>query len=281
MEDIEKTSLGGSRMSWLDDEDDASDLLIVQASPVRRKRIDTDSGADEDTALNQLSEEEGGDDSPAPTFAVKHPSQRRKVELQLSSSPVKSIAQPNQPSKDEGSHDGPAPTFAVQPPRRKRRRVELQLSSSPVKCVAPQRLHRERPPDHVKTKKPKVSAKHNSLFDFQAEHSGNEVSAGSSEEDEESESDRRFLHDTSSPTRPSPSYQQTQAYRGALMTQVPQGGPAFIRPPVRPNKFGRISRPEVQVSSSPERNSEPDEYAMDSFVVADEDPITYSDLDSI
>ncbi|KAK1229390.1 3'-5' DNA helicase [Marasmius sp. AFHP31] len=121
------------------------------------------------------------------------------------------------------------------------------------------------------------------FYDVEAEHSGDEISAGSSgpEEDEENEDDRRFLEELPA-TQASPSYDQTQIYRESLMTQAPTRAPAFANKPVRRGRFGRPStnmsnkrRPGVSSSPPPEGDESPDEYEFDSFIVDDDAEISY------
>lgn len=136
---------------------------------------------------------------------------------------------------------------------------------------------------HSKQKKRSIiPAKHNPLYQYAAEHSGDEVSEGSSgSEDVESESDRMFLEELPE-TQVSPSYDQSLAYRHSLMTQIPgRGAPVFANKPMRRGRFGRPSvgvssnqrRPGV--SSSPRMDDEPDTYEFGSFVVEDEAEISY------
>ncbi|KAI6045135.1 hypothetical protein EDC04DRAFT_2638648 [Pisolithus marmoratus] len=133
-----------------------------------------------------------------------------------------------------------------------------------------------------KRRKPTVSIRHNPWLDGEAEHSGDEVSDGSShsEDDVESESDRQFLKDLPD-TQVSPSYDQFQVYRRSLLTQPPQTQslPAFANKPVRRGAFVTArehSRCQPMVSSSPPRESdEPDEYVFGSFVVADDAELSF------
>ena len=117
--------------------------------------------------------------------------------------------------------------------------------------------------------------KHNPLLDYSAEHSGEEVSAGSSNDDDtESESDRLFIKD-SPMTQTSPSYDQTLAYRKGLMTQAPgSSGPVFAQGPTRNGLFGRM-QPRVRrrvIDSSPPAE---DDYEFGSFVVDNDAEISY------
>ena len=120
------------------------------------------------------------------------------------------------------------------------------------------------------------------LFDIEAEHSGDNVSEGNSDVGmEENESDREFLRPLD-PTQASPSYNQVAAYRFGWMTQAPQSGPAFAMGPVRTGRFagGKVGpRRPILLSSSPNRD-EPNEYAMGSCVVDDDEPIDYEERSS-
>ncbi|THU94870.1 P-loop containing nucleoside triphosphate hydrolase protein [Dendrothele bispora CBS 962.96] len=200
----------------------------------------------------------------------------------------------------------PEPSFAVRPAGKKRNRVPL-VEESPV-VVRPSRLRRreeiveespelarssrlykrrEKEPSNPKPKKGrsrpgnKLRAQDNPLYDFEAVHSGDDVSEGSSndEDDEESESDRQFVEELPE-TQVSPSYNQTLAYRQSLLTQA-AGGPAFTSRPVRNPKGYRLdsrmsNRRRPGVSSSPPMDSDtPDEYMLGSFVVDDEAEISY------
>lgn len=127
-----------------------------------------------------------------------------------------------------------------------------------------------------------VSIRHNPWLDGEAEHSGDEVTDGSShsEDDVESESDRQFLKDMPD-TQVSPSYDQFQVYRRSLLTQPPQTQslPVFANQPVRRGAFMTArehSRCQTMVSSSPPREGdEPDEYVFGSFVVADDADLSF------
>ncbi|KAL1682022.1 hypothetical protein EV122DRAFT_204431 [Schizophyllum commune] len=191
----------------------------------------------------------------------------------------------------QSSPIGPPPSQPVRVPTRKRARVIDIPSDSPDQHNSPPRrrlFRREVSPSEEtrrkqkgKEKAPLAPRKHNPLFDYAADHSGDEVSEGESgSEEEETEEDRRFLTEMPS-TQASPSYQQTQAYMQGLMTQAPNGL-AFGARPVRRGKFGRAevltNRRREGVSSSPppeEDDSEPDEYVHGSFVVDDDAEISY------
>jgi ATP-dependent DNA helicase MPH1 len=121
-----------------------------------------------------------------------------------------------------------------------------------------------------------MKRKYNPLLEYSAEHSGDEVSAGSSNSDDdvENDSDRLFIKD-SPMTQMSSSYNQTLAYRKGLMTQAPEDGPAFNNGPVRSNPFGRME-PKVRrrvIDSSPPPDD--DDYEFGSFVVDNDAEISY------
>ncbi|KAF4572694.1 3'-5' DNA helicase [Pleurotus pulmonarius] len=188
----------------------------------------------------------------------------------------------------------PPTTFPVRPAgrlQRKRALPDIELDSPSIEMPPPsqRRLKRKTSTSNVsKVSKGKGKARetagrqhrNNPLFDVAAEHSGDEVSAGSShsEDDVEDESDRAFIKDVA--TQVSPSYDQSLIYRQSLLSQYPGGaGPAFKDKPVRPGAFGpkRAAR-QCIISSSPERgNQSPDEYQFGSFVVDDSAEIIYSD----
>ncbi|KAI5123584.1 hypothetical protein M0805_003402 [Coniferiporia weirii] len=202
-----------------------------------------------------LDEDTNGDDPPAlpnPTFAVRMPVRRKVVH------PQASLSSPTEERTDA--------------PRRIVRRQSSVLMGPPP----------DPPMARVKsTKKPKLKMTSNPLlFDVEAAHSGDDVSEGGSDIDMvESDSDRRFLEELQE-TQASPSYNQSAAYRMGLMTQVSHdvNGPRFVTKPKRTGAFAggrtQIPRP-ADWSSSPVRNSEPDEYHMGSFVVNDDDSILY------
>lgn len=185
----------------------------------------------------------------------------------------------------------PEPTFAVGRPAK--RKPLVAPPSSPAAVVAdnvpPRIVRRDSPalmppppnPPVPKSKKPELKMTSNpALFDIEAEHSGEDASEGESDVDMvESESDRWFLEEPEE-TQVSPSYNQTAAYRMGMMTQAPANlnGPQFR---TRARRTGPFAGGKTQVpkpadwSSSPTRESEPNEYEMGSFVVHDDDMILY------
>ncbi|KAF5377463.1 hypothetical protein D9615_005173 [Tricholomella constricta] len=191
-------------------------------------------------------------------------------------------------SSPKKEHEMPQPSFPVRPLAKPRRRLIVESPGLDMPSPSQRRLHRRASPQPQQAL-PKqqqggrapVDAHANPLFDFEAAHSGDEISEGSSgPEDEEDEEDRMFLQEMPE-TQVSPSYNQTLAYRQSLFTQAPAGanGPAFANGPVRRGIFGAgmAARRRPMVSSSPPRedDDEPNEYVMGSFVVDDDAEISY------
>lgn len=184
--------------------------------------------------------------------------------------------------------EGPCPLRNLNNQVKKRRIQNLMRSPSPdIPLVSQRRLHRrsDSTPARKRSRlskraKPTIIGQDaNPLFDYAAVHSGDEISEGysNSEDDVESESDRLFLKD-SPVTQTSPSYDQTLAYRQSLFTQAPIGSraPAFSNHPVRAlgRDFGLRSRQIHIVSSSPPPpDDELDQYHFGSFVVDDDQDI--------
>lgn len=196
----------------------------------------------------------------------------------------------------------PEPSFAVRPAgkRPKKRVVVTSEPGSPLMDIpnpSQRRLQRKRsqsppalniPPTRQKRNKdPDAPRKLNPWIDAEAAHSGDEVSEGGSSQvdDVENEFDREFLQGLPE-TQVSPTYDQSLAYRQSLFTQAPASGraPMFTnRPAARSARFavGLSSRPRLLISSSPPVvESEPNEYAMGSFVVDDDEEIVYASSDA-
>ena len=167
-----------------------------------------------------------------------------------------------------------SPLEGDSPPRRLIRRKSTSPSALTPNS-SPSAVHVQ-PNPRRRPKKQKLNMKNNPLlFDVEAEHSGEEVSAGESDVDmAESDSDRLFLEEPSE-TQVSPSYNQTAMYRMGLMTQAP-GGPQFANKPKRTGAFAggrtQVRRPVIYSSPPPE----PDEYEMGSFVVQDDESLLYN-----
>ncbi|KAF8168325.1 hypothetical protein B0H34DRAFT_685091 [Crassisporium funariophilum] len=191
----------------------------------------------------------------------------------------------------------PEPSFPVRAvgARAKKRRIAYDEPDSPffeMPAPSQRRLHRiESTPTIPKKSKEKTNRamptllgrNRNLLFDGEAAHSGDEASEGysNSEDDEETEYDRGFLKDSPG-TQVTQSYNQTLAYRQSLFTQAPGNGagPAFANHPTRPRPFGRLDGPrgrhrDIPSSSPPPPDEELDHYDVGSFVVDDDEEISY------
>ncbi|KAF8971564.1 hypothetical protein BDZ97DRAFT_1651060 [Flammula alnicola] len=197
---------------------------------------------------------------------------------------------------DSGALEMPEPSFPIRAlgNHAKRRHIVFDEPESPASELPPpsqRRLHRiestpsrEKPKDKTKPKraKPSLLARNvNPLFDGEAAHSGDEVSEGYSDEDEESESDRLFIKNSPA-TQVSQSYDQSLIYRRSLLTQAPGDGqgPAFATRPIRPRPFGRIDGPRLHggflpSSSPPPPDDDLDHYHLGTFVVDDDEEISY------
>ncbi|KDR84769.1 hypothetical protein GALMADRAFT_217833 [Galerina marginata CBS 339.88] len=227
--------------------------------------------------------------SSSPLYQVKA---KGKATMLPPALPRRFLASPYDPS-----HSIPEPSYPVRPLGNlaKRRRVVFDEPESPAMELPPASQHRlrrvESTPvrgkekrDKRKSTKPSLLARNmNPLFDGEAAHSGDEVSEGcsNSEDDVESESDRMFLKNSPA-TQVSRSYNQSLVYRRSLLTQAQLNGdgPAFANRPVRPKPFGRIdgARDQHEVlpsSSPPPPDDELDHYLVGSFVVDDEEEIPY------
>ncbi|KAJ7139882.1 hypothetical protein C8R44DRAFT_765650 [Mycena epipterygia] len=200
---------------------------------------------------------------------------------------------PELPSRLLISQSPPESSFPVRLPGRATRLSRLLAEpESPAMDMPPssqRRLHR-RESSPIQKGRPKLHKSKSSLkpgkgirsrlYDHEAVHSGDETSEGSSGSEVESESDRQFLQSLPE-TQMSPSYDQSFAYRQSLLTQAPAGGPKFVNRPARRGMFAgglsESSRRRPQVSSSPPRDpdEEPDAYDIGSFVVDDDEDISF------
>lgn len=266
-------------IAWLIDEDEDPDIQIVSSSPAipKGKRGTPRSSRFMDESVVAV------DDSIVEVVEVK------TMESRMRDRP------PSTPPRVTRPSPGPTPegSFAIRPAGG-RRVVKTGRSEIPDTQSPPlRRLRRtdteilprtSTPPLQPKKtrRKPPISIRHNPWMDGEAAHSGDEESAGSShsEDDVESESDRRFLKDIPD-TQLSPSYDQDLAYQQSLFTQAPglAHAPVFANRPVRGGGFVTArehSRRRPMVSSSPPREDfEPDEYVFGSFVVEDDADLSY------
>ncbi|KAK0198627.1 hypothetical protein F5146DRAFT_1020446 [Armillaria mellea] len=214
-----------------------------------------------------------------------------------SSSPISSVmatkahgmmAPPPVPSRILSSSFGansPQSSSPVRPRMNKgKKRARIAIDSPEIELppLSQRRLHK-RDKAVKKLKSDRSRPLLEGVWDMDAVHSGDEVSEGSShsEDDVESESDRRFLEELPE-TQLSQSYDQSLAYRESLLSQAPVAGPGpvFAHRPMRRGPFGggrsiSVAERRAMLSSSPSRDEEPDEYEMGSFVVDDDAEILY------
>lgn len=197
---------------------------------------------------------------PPPTFAVRAPGRNTKKRV-------------------IGDHVDSSPV-AVEEPVQKRSRIRRRDDSSPAPSPQP------RPKKKRMFKDPSEASKHNPWVQFEADHSGDERSVGSSEAEDMDEYDPSFVVQEDYPTtQASPSYDQNAIYRESLLSQAPgraRGGPSFANKPARrgrPIALGMTPRRPTKgmASSSPARRTdeEPDEYVFGSFIVDDDEDISY------
>ncbi|EIW86508.1 P-loop containing nucleoside triphosphate hydrolase protein [Coniophora puteana RWD-64-598 SS2] len=272
-------------MAWLIESDEDPDIHIVDSSPMAPKH----SSQKASVPPYQTPSKRNIIERPTSTRARMFDDSVIIVEPG-SSSPLVGLSALDNTSSPE--HAFPEATFAVRPlgqPRLKRR--PAMVDSSPSMPPPPQkRLQRRnsedpdspapvQAPPPPRMKRQRIRMKYNAWLNGEAAHSGDEVSEGAScsDDDQESESDRRFLQEPPE-TQVSPSYDQTVAYRQGLMTQAPLGGPLFANRPVRggPYLHNETMRRRPLVSSSPVRtDGEPDEYEYGSFIVQDDAEIIY------
>jgi len=259
-------------MAWVLGSDEEPDIRIVSSSPVRPTHSLADNLFD-DQSIEIV---DGRCSSPVLG------GRKAAGEMLPPTLPWRGTLPSPAPSSD---YDIPDLSFAVRPPGRLyNQRVTATEPESPASEMPPppRRLKRKEkdniswgPSPPPKRGKGTISIRHNPWVDGEAIHSGEEASEGSShsEDDAESESDRQFIKDIA--TQVSPSYDQSAVYRHGLLTQAPSGGPVFAARPLRRSGYTRESaqrRPGV--SSSPPREDDlPDEYAIGSFVVDDDEDI--------
>lgn len=275
---------GNQDISWLLDEDEDPDIHIISSSPAVPR-------VQQSPCIQRTVE----DDSVIELGEVCASSAKRTMQGSAEIPSVRNSDDRNSPSRFSDI-EIPESSFAVRPAGKRlqtRHAESLESAWEPVCTASPPRRRLMRkdteiiprastPPLHSrKLKKPLISIRHNPWLDGEAEHSGDEVSDGSShsEDDVESESDRLFLKDIPD-TQVSPSYDQFHVYRQSLLTQPPrmQDLPHFTNKPVRGGSTieRERSRYRTMVSSSPRReDDEPDEYVFGSFIVADDADLSF------
>lgn len=303
---VEAAGAPNSSMAWLLDDDDDLEIPLVGSSPFTRRTRERNTARSDSSDIELL---DAPLSSPSPPTVI--PSARRinfssradpaasQLAMPPPALPVNGKARAHSPTPQERDSEmsSPALTFAVRgPTKAAKKRLRLDSSSPLVNVPTPQRRIRRQSSQELdgaagspKPKKPKKrkfadiveAKKHNPWIDVEASQSGEESQGGSEDDDVLSDSDRQFVVDGTQ-TQASPSYDQSAVYRRSLMTQVPAGTvPRFAKAPYRrgAGAFGGPSRPQPRalVSSSPPRDSEPDDYMFGSFVVDDDADISYVD----
>uniref|UniRef100_A0A0W0FY27 ATP-dependent DNA helicase n=1 Tax=Moniliophthora roreri TaxID=221103 RepID=A0A0W0FY27_MONRR len=311
------SKLPDNSVAWLIDDDDDVSFRIIDSSPVANRpksRADVDNSVEfvenspsssGRTAIRTADDAFYDGDSmeiilPSPVKGKG----KAKVSVSWDADPPPSqlsMPPPQLPSARFVSASSllsscspPEPSFAVRPAGKAKKPVIIGDSPISESSVIPRRRIRRRFDDEPESESPKpkkkkprkslVPPKDNRWYDFEATHSGDETSQGSSDddnEDPESDSDRQFLEELPE-TQVSSSYDQTLVYRNSLMTQAPNGanGPVFSKKPLRRAPFGRgmmsnKRRPGVSSSPPREEDDEVDEYEFGSFVVDDDAEISY------
>ncbi|KAH8100558.1 P-loop containing nucleoside triphosphate hydrolase protein [Cristinia sonorae] len=293
-------------LAWLIADDDEPSIQLLGSSPphpvASSSKILTERNGDPDTSIEFVEN----------YIPLISPARSRS-----SSSLLKKASSPHASQEDmpppalpqrfnvpypRQQYDMPPPTFAVRAPGRqtKKRMALNSIDSSPMAVPdepAPKRTrilrHRDSsspPPPKPPKKKRHVfkdtaeAQKNNPWVEYEAEHSGDEHSIGSSGAEDMDEYDSSFVQDFPE-TQASPSYDQTAIYRQSLLSQAPARA---IRGPVFASKPARRGQPAARaasgsgsrriVSSSPRRHTdeEADEYVFGSFVVDDEEDIPFA-----
>ncbi|KAG1769606.1 hypothetical protein EDD22DRAFT_977468 [Suillus occidentalis] len=258
-------------MAWLLGSDDEPDIQILSSPPMALPQ-ERSSGADrlfdDECVVDEKRLSPGAllmPPPPLPCRGIQSPAQSPDNDIPDASFAVRSAGCFFKSRAAIAELDSPA---LNSPPlsRRRLKRKDTDITS-----------WGSSPPPKRNKQKAFVSMRHNPWLDGEAAHSGDEASEGSShsEDDVESDSDRQFIKDIAN-TQVSPSYDQSLAYRRGLLTQASPGGPAFSARPVRGQLYtrGESAKRRAGVSSSPVREDDlPDEYAVGSFVVDDDEDI--------
>ncbi|KAJ7293338.1 hypothetical protein C8J57DRAFT_1268767 [Mycena rebaudengoi] len=295
------SSLVDKSMAWLigDSEDDA-DIEIVDSSPGSIKRgrrspsptfsDDSIQAAGKRRAVTQIEPDESVEF--VEPLSVLSRSEALEIDVD------DSMGLPDQPpvitpacpptnrkfdmlppkSTSSSSSASPPPSFPVRPPGKKSRSTNriLEPESPAIELPPPSQRRLQRklsssPVQQPRSRSHKSSRRVKPVYDFEAVHSGDEVSEGSSGSEEESESDRQFL-------QPLPETQMLHDYDQSMMHHG--GGPNFANRPARRGMFtgglSESSRRRPLVSSSPQRpGDESDAYELGTFVVDDDAEISF------
>jgi ATP-dependent DNA helicase MPH1 len=258
-------------MAWLLGSDDEPDIQILSSPPMAPPQecsSPADRLFDDESVVDEKRLSPGAllmPPPPLPCRGIQSPAQSPDNDIPDASFAVRSAGRFFKSRAPVAELDSPA---LNSPPlsRRRLKRKDTDIIS-----------WGSSPPPKRNKQKPFASMRHNPWLDGEAAHSGDEASEGSShsEDDVESDSDRQFIKDIAN-TQVSPSYDQSLAYRRGLLTQASPGGPAFSARPVRGQLYarGESAKRRAGVSSSPVREDNlPDEYAIGSFVVDDDEDI--------
>ena len=273
-------------MKWLMDSDSDSESLGTDTKP-SKVNLKPSTKSSPSNIVDLDDDEDSGDVhlvGEAPVV-VERPAPEFSTTISLSSSPV-----PLQPSPRVAKSILDDSNLSISQPvmRRLKRRVDVdeaarQMPPPPPPSKLPAtEMSPVRSPVVSRTKKyrPVHSLLNGHEFlEVEAEHSGDEIEAGSSDpEGVENESDRQFAGKFDM-SQVADDYDQHNVYRQSLFTQAPTSGPSFLNKPVRTAAFagGRVWQRPVRIpydGSSP-RNDEPDEYSFGSFVVHDDEEPLY------
>ena len=273
-----------SNMKWLMDSDSDAESLSTDTKP-SKVNVKPSTKPSPSNTIDLDDDEDSGDvhlvgealvvvERPAPEFSIS-------TTISPSSSPA-----PFQPSPRMAKSVLDDSNLSISQPvmRRLKRKVDVDQAARPMPPPPPPSKlpATERSPvrSPVVSRKKKYIPVHSLLnghefLEVEAEHSGDEIEAGSSDpEGVENESDRQFAGKFDM-SQVADDYDQHNVYRQSLFTQAPTSGPSFLDKPVRTAAFagGRVWQRPVRIphgSSSP-RDEEPDEYSFGSFVVHDEE----------
>lgn len=278
-------------MKWLMGSDSDSEPLDTNTKPSKvMAKPSIKSGPASPPPIIDLNDDEDGDDvhlvGEAFFAAGQHAPGSAPGSLTailLSSSPAPPPPHVAQPAPDDSNP-------SISPPVMRRLKRKMDTDEAARSMPPPPRpsklLATETPPvgSPIISRKKRSGHVHSLLnghefLEVEAEHSGDEIEAGSSDpEGVENESDRQFAGDFDM-SQMADDYDQPNIYRQSLFTQAPTNGPTFLIRPIRTGAFagGRAWQRPVRMphdSSSP-RNEEPDEYSFGSFVVHDEEELLY------
>lgn len=290
------TATGGpaedGNMKWLMDSDSDTELLDTDAKSSKvTVELSTTSGETPPSNIIDLDNDGDNDDYHLvgeASIAIDRPAPEFTTTISLSSSPAPLWPPPRvvKSSPDDSNLSIPQPVM-----RRLKRKIAVDEAVRPLPLPPSKQPITETSPvgPSVVSRKKKSGPVHSFLnghefLEVEAEHSGDEIEAGSSDpEGLENESDRQFAGDFDM-SQVADDYDQHKVYRQSLFTQAPANGPSFLNKPLRAAAFagGRAWQRPVRMpdgSSSP-RNEEPDEYSFGSFVVHDEEELLYDNSSS-